>query len=391
MFKRKKNKGSHFEDQKNMTSIETIIDLILKIQDGSGKTVQNLKIVPEIQLQDDTAIILLNVDPALGTGLEPMRQNVEKHVQETYADYIKSVTVILTAKTSAKNPTANNQNPNTAAIKGKVHSAAPDPHGLSKNPKLAPPIKHIIAIASGKGGVGKSTIAANIAVSLANNNQKTGLLDADIYGPSQPRMFGLEGRKPDGQKGQIVPLNAHGLKLMSIGFLLNDKAPLVWRGPMVQTAIYQMLRDVVWGTDNDPLDILVVDMPPGTGDAQLTMAQKVPLSGAIIVSTPQDIALLDARKGVEMFNKVDVPILGMIENMSTHICANCGHEDHIFGHGGARIEAKNLDIPFLGELPLHKDIRNYSDKGTPISIAKPNSPYARTFDNIAKQIIQSLT
>jgi ATP-binding protein involved in chromosome partitioning len=196
---------------------------------------------------------------------------------------------------------------------------------------------------------------------------KVGLLDADIYGPSVPRLSGIANRKPEMKDGKLQPLEAHGLKLMSMGFLVEEEKPMIWRGPMVQTALYQMMRDVEWGSDENPLDVLVVDMPPGTGDAQLTMAQKVPLAGAVIVSTPQDLALIDARKAIEMFRKTNVPVLGIIENMSTYICSNCGHEEHIFGHGGAKAEAEKLGVPFLGEIPLRADIREQSDAGVPVA------------------------
>jgi ATP-binding protein involved in chromosome partitioning len=239
---------------------------------------------------------------------------------------------------------------------------------MYKNPKLAPDIKAIIVVASGKGGVGKSTVAAGLALALAGRGLKTGLLDADIYGPSQPKMMGLEGYKPEQKDGKIQPPLRHGIKVISIGFMVDADKALIWRGPMVQTAIYQLFRDVDWGTKEEPLDVLIVDMPPGTGDAQLTIAQKIPVAGAVIVSTPQDIALIDARKAIAMFQKTDVPILGIIENMSTHICSNCGHEEHIFGHGGAKLEAEKLSVPFLGEIPLSRVVREQSDAGEPFRI-----------------------
>lgn len=311
-----------------------------------------------LQVSDNgEVVVMIEVDPANGTQLEPLRFKAEKAIAKIRG--VKKVTAVLTAE-----------------AQDKPHTTAPDPHGMNKNPRLELPIKKIIAVASGKGGVGKSTIALNLAAALARTGATTGLLDADIYGPSQPRMTGLEGQKPEQKDGKIIPLTAHCIKVMSIGFMLDNNAPLIWRGPMVQSAIYQMLRDVAWGTDDNPLDVLVIDLPPGTGDAQLTMAQKVPISGAIIVSTPQDIALLDARKGIEMFKKVDIPILGLIENMSVHVCSNCGHEEHIFGHDGARIEAEKLDVPFLGALPLDKDIRIQSDEGHPVKHT--------VFDEIAK-------
>lgn len=296
------------------------------------------------------AVITLAVDAARGPALEGLRQAAEKAVMALPG--IHKATVILTAQKEASAAQAT--------------PAARDPHGMEKNPRLELPIRHIVAVASGKGGVGKSTVALNLAVALARSGMDVGLLDADIYGPSVPKLCGLEGQKPQqNADGQIVPLSAHGLKVMSIGFLVKDSQALIWRGPMVQTALYQMLRDVAWGTAQQKLDVLVVDMPPGTGDAQLTLAQKVPVSGAVIVSTPQDIALIDARKAVEMFQKTGVKVLGVIENMATHVCSHCGHEDAIFGHGGAEAEALRLGVPFLGRLPLAADIRRHSDAGEP--------------------------
>lgn len=312
-----------------------------------------------IDIDDDMAVsVILEVDPNGGTALEEMRLNAEKVISSVKG--VRSARVILTAEKVAS------------------QKAAPDPHNVGKIPRLTKlPINKIIAVASGKGGVGKSTVAANLAVSLAKAGKRVGLLDADIYGPSQPRMMGLSGQKPSQSDDEkIVPLEAHGVKVMSIGFLVDNEAPLVWRGPMVQTALVQLFRDVEWGSADEPLDVLIVDMPPGTGDAQLTLAQKVPVDGAVIVSTPQDIALLDARKGIEMFGKVNVPILGLIENMSTHICSNCGHEDHIFGHGGAKSEADDLGVTFLGEIPLNIDIRVAGDDGAPQGLS----------DNIVSEI-----
>lgn len=230
--------------------------------------------------------------------------------------------------------------------------------------KIKVDAKRIIAVASGKGGVGKSTVAMNIACGLARSGEKVGLLDADIYGPSIPRMTGLSGQKPEqNEAGKIIPLRAHNVDVMSIGFMIGEENPLIWRGPMVQSAFTQLLQDVAW----EGLDTLVIDLPPGTGDIQLTMSQRVPLTGAIIVSTPQDIALIDVRKGIEMFQKVNVPIMGLIENMSYHVCPSCGHQDHIFGHGGAKDQAEALGIPFLGEIPLNAQIRKMADQGEPVS------------------------
>lgn len=293
---------------------------------------------------DGSVLFSVLVDPAQGTVMEDIRQRAEKAVMAVQG--VKSVTVILTAEKSAAN------------------DIAPDPHGMNKNPPLDLPVRKIIAVASGKGGVGKSTIAVNLAAQMAATGKKVGLLDADIYGPSVPRLCGLPYKKPDmNDDKQLVPFEAHGLKVMSIGFMVDPDTPMIWRGPMVQSAIYQMLRDVAWGTNDDPLDILVIDMPPGTGDAQLTLAQKVRVDGAVIVSTPQDLALIDAVKAIEMFNKTGVPVLGVIENMSTHICSNCGHEEHIFGRGGSKSEAGKRSVSYIGDIPLMGDIREASDAG----------------------------
>jgi ATP-binding protein involved in chromosome partitioning len=260
---------------------------------------------------------------------------------------------------------------------------APPPSG--EKPGL-PGIRAVIAVASGKGGVGKSTTAVNVALALARLGRRTGLLDADIYGPSQPRMLGITGRprSPDGKK--LTPMENYGVRVMSMGFLVDEDAPMIWRGPMVQSAIQQMLGDVEWGE----LDVLVVDLPPGTGDAQLTMAQRVPLAGAVIVSTPQDIALLDARKAINMFRKVDVPILGVIENMSYFLCPSCGHRAEIFSHGGARRTAETFGVDFLGEIPLDLTIREETDAGRPPVVSQPDGPQAAAFLEAARAIMGRL-
>jgi ATP-binding protein involved in chromosome partitioning len=277
--------------------------------------------------------------------------------------------------------TAQKADPNAAPPRQAGTGPAGGPNAAGGK-MLVPGVKAIVAVASGKGGVGKSTTATNLALALAVQGLKVGMMDADIYGPSQPRMMGISGRpnSPDGKT--LTPMTNFGVKCMSMGFLVPEDTPMIWRGPMVMGALEQMLRDVAWGE----LDILVVDMPPGTGDAQLTMSQRVPLAGAVIVSTPQDIALLDARKGLNMFRKVDVPVLGIIENMSFHICSNCGHREEIFGHGGARREAEKLGVEFLGEVPLHIAIRETSDAGTPIVMSQPDGEHAKAYRAIAAKI-----
>jgi ATP-binding protein involved in chromosome partitioning len=300
---------------------------------------------------------------------------------------ITNATAILTAHkapspTSTPSARQGNPAPQGRAPQGpQGHAHGPAAHAGAKAPLLLPEVKAIVAVASGKGGVGKSTVAVNLAVSLAKQGHRTGLLDADIYGPSLPRMLGVH-RKPEVRDEKMIPLQAWGLSFMSIGFLVDEETPMIWRGPMVMGALEQMMGQVNWG----PLDVLVVDMPPGTGDAQLTMAQRVTLTGAVIVSTPQDIALLDARRGVKMFEKTRVPVLGLVENMSFFCCPNCGHRTDIFGHGGARAEAARLGIEFLGEIPLLLDIRTASDAGTPIAAEAPDSEAAKAYDHLARTV-----
>jgi len=321
-------------------------DLHERIESRVHGIVQGLANV-QVQITDDTSVIIvLDVPADQGEALTYLRDQVQQEIETL--DNTLNVQVVITAEATA--------------AKTKPAKPAPQP----PPPEMMAHVKKVILVASGKGGVGKSTVAANIAVELARQGKSTGLLDADIYGPSQPRMMGISGQKPNGEQGRVVPIDAHGVKVMSIGLMIPEEDALVWRGPIVQKALMQLTRDTVWGTAENPLDVLIIDMPPGTGDVQLTLAQKVPVSSAVIVSTPQDIALIDARKGIEMFRKVNIPILGVVENMSTHICSNCGHEEHIFGHGGAREEAEKLNVPFLGEIPLSADIRFKADAGIPV-------------------------
>lgn len=256
-------------------------------------------------------------------------------------------------------------------------------HAVQQGVKLMPGVKNLIAVSSGKGGVGKSTTTANLALALAAEGARVGVLDADIYGPSQPKMLGVDGQRPLSKDGKSMePLQAHGLQVMSIGFLVDNETPMVWRGPMATQALNQLLRETNW----DDLDYLIVDMPPGTGDIQLTLSQQVPVTGAVVVTTPQDIALLDARKGLKMFEKVGVPILGVVENMSVHICSSCGHEEPIFGAGGGEKMCKDYQVPFLGALPLDIQIRREADGGAPTVVTDPDGRIAETYREIARRV-----
>jgi ATP-binding protein involved in chromosome partitioning len=344
--------------------------------------------VSGLVVKDGNVGFVIEVDPRDGTKMEPVRKQAEQRVQELPGVF--SVTAVLTAQrapsaapaTPLRKPGGPAAQPGAGAGPGARQASGP---GAER--ALVPGVGAIIAVASGKGGVGKSTVAANLALGLTTLGLKVGMLDADIYGPSQPRMLGISGRpsSPDGKT--LKPLENYGVKCMSMGFLVPEDSPMIWRGPMVSSALQQMLRDVDWGV----LDVLLVDMPPGTGDAQLTMSQQVPLAGAIIISTPQDISLLDARKGLNMFRKVDVPVFGIIENMSLFTCPNCGHVSHIFSHGGARREAEKLGVEFLGEVPLDMEIRETSDDGRPIVVSNPESENAKTFVRIAERIRDKLT
>ena len=356
--------------------LETVMD------PASGASVPNSGLLGGIAIRGGHVAITLDVDPARGTALEPLRQACEQAVRAMPG--VLSATAVMTAERAAPPPTAPGRGPGQAH--GHSHGSATKTTGGGGRIDV-PGVKHIIAVASGKGGVGKSTTAVNLALGLAANGIATGLLDADIYGPSMPRMLGVT-EKPESADGKMLkPIERHGLRTMSIGYIVNEDTPMIWRGPMVSSALEQMLRDVQWGE----LDVLVVDMPPGTGDAQLTLAQRVALAGAVIVSTPQDIALVDARKGLAMFRKVAVPVLGIVENMSYFLCPKCGERSEIFGHGGAREEAEKLGVPFLGEVPLHLDIRTTSDSGRPIVIDQPDSPHTQVYKNIAGRVWKQLS
>jgi ATP-binding protein involved in chromosome partitioning len=296
---------------------------------------------------------------------------------------IPGVTSVLVALTAERRPgTPPPQRPGVAPASAHRPAPAGGPQSPMSKQAEIPGVRAVIAVASGKGGVGKSTTALNLALGLRDLGLRVGLLDADIYGPSVPRLTGIQEKPQLDDSRRMIPIKRFGLSIMSIGFLVEEEAPMIWRGPMVMSAITQMLRDVDWGQ----LDVLVVDMPPGTGDAQLTLAQNVPLKGAVIVSTPQDLALIDARRGLAMFTKVDVPVLGIIENMSYFLCPECGTRSDIFGHGGARHEAERLGVPFLGEVPLHMDIRASSDAGRPVVESEPSGSHAEIYRKIATQV-----
>ncbi len=343
----------------------------VKAPDGPSDIVSS-NMVSEIVIQDGKVYFSIAVPPERAEQLEPLRERAERAA--AMVPGVKAVMATLTADRPAGKPAA------------ATHAAA-GPSPVGHNPLTGiKDVKHIIAVASGKGGVGKSTTAANLALALASLGLRVGLLDADIYGPSMPRLMGLSG-KPEVVNNTLIPMSNYGIKVMSMGFLVDEETPMIWRGPMVMSALTQMMRDVEWGE----LDVMVVDMPPGTGDAQLTMAQQVPLAGAVIVSTPQDLALIDARKGLNMFNRVNVPVLGIVENMSYFLCPKCGERSEIFSHGGGRAEAKRLGVPFLGEVPLDMVIRETSDGGYPVVVSHPDSPHSQVYRDIAGRVWNTIS
>ena len=345
----------------------------------SGKGLGEAGILSEIFVADGKVFFSLAVDSSEVQTYEPIRAAAEALVKGLPG--ITNVAVALTAEKKA------GVGQNHSHDHAHNHSQAPTPQPPQRTKPEIPGITHIIAVASGKGGVGKSTTAVNLALGLLAQGLKVGILDADIYGPSMPRLLGLKGQPKTTDGKRMLPMEAYGLKAMSMGFLVEEETPMIWRGPMVMSAITQMLREVEWGV----LDVLVVDMPPGTGDAQLTMAQNVPLAGAVIVSTPQDLALIDARRGVAMFRKVNVPILGIIENMSYFIAPDTGNRYDIFGHGGAKAEAARIGVPFLGEIPLDMQIRENSDSGRPLTAVEPDGIHTLSYCEIAKSVSKALS
>jgi ATP-binding protein involved in chromosome partitioning len=356
----------------DMPSKESIRDALRQIEAPGGGDIVELGLVSEIVISSGKAYFSISTQPDQVKEFELVRQRAENLVKAMPG--VKNATATLTADRDSGAASRPRDKAESSGFGGSASTG-----GVRK-------VKHIVAVASGKGGVGKSTTAVNLALAFAANGHKVGVLDADIYGPSLPRLLGVTGH-PVEEGSALAPLTGHGVKVMSMGFLVEEDTPMIWRGPMVMSAITQMLNDVAWGQ----LDVLVVDMPPGTGDAQLTMAQQVPLAGAIIVSTPQDLALIDARKGLNMFRKVQVPVLGIIENMSYFLCPECGHRSDIFGHGGARLEAEKLGVPFLGEVPLHMDIRETSDSGNPVVVSDPDGAHSKVYRDIAARAWEQMS
>src|SRR4029079_4567962 len=334
-------------------------------------------LVSEIVINKGKVYFAISVDPGRAGELEALRQAAESVVKALPG--VDGVVVTLTADRASGARGGGNGKGQAAAPQGPAFTQPGAARDARHRPGGVPGVANIIAGASGKGGVGKSTTAVNFALALKERGLRVGILDADIYGPSMPRLLGLKGQPQQLDGNKLAPMEAYGLKVMSMGFLVDEETPMIWRGPMVMSALSQMLKDVAWGE----LDVLVVDMPPGTGDAQLTMAQQVPLAGAVIVSTPQDLALIDARKGLNMFRKVNVPVLGLVENMSTFICPHCGQRSDIFGHGGAKAECRRRAVQFLGEVPLALAVRESSDEGRPVVASDPSSPAAEAFRGVA--------
>jgi ATP-binding protein involved in chromosome partitioning len=346
---------------------DQVLELLKTITDPvAGSDIVASGVVRALTVDDAGAVrFVMEIPPSQAQAYQAVKDQAEALLAST--DGVAKVAIVMTGH-SEKAPPPDLKLGRPAQPKG---------------PETIPGVNHVIAIASGKGGVGKSTVSANLACALAAQGRRVGLLDADVYGPSQPRMLGVSGRpaSPDGKT--ILPMRNHGVTMMSIGLMTNEDQAVVWRGPMLMGALQQMMMQVQWGA----LDVLLVDLPPGTGDVQMTLSQKAKVDGAIIVSTPQDVAMLDARKGIDMFQQLKVPILGMIENMSTHICSNCGHEEHMFGHGGVAKEAAKLGVPLLAEIPLDLQIRLAADGGAPITVSQPDSKQARAFADVANALV----
>lgn len=363
-----------------MPSQQDIATALADLPTPLGRPLGDSGLLGGIVLREDRVFVSLEAKDVEPTALETLRATVESRLKSLPGLSAAFVTVTAEKQAGRAAPPSPTNPPHQ-------HGGPPGPRAqAARTSQGVPGVKTIIAVASGKGGVGKSTVAVNLALALAEFGLSVGILDADIYGPSMPRLLGLSSKPEIGDGRMMKPLEAFGVKVMSIGFLVEEETPMIWRGPMVMSALTQMLREVQWGD----IDVLVVDMPPGTGDAQLTMAQSVPLAGAVIVSTPQDLALIDARRGIAMFRRVEVPILGIVENMSTFICPHCGQRTDIFSHGGARHEAERLGVPYLGEIPLALGIRTSSDAGRPIVLADPESMHAKSYLDIARGVISAM-
>jgi ATP-binding protein involved in chromosome partitioning len=356
---------------------EQVLATLGGVESPQGTPLPETGALSEVVAGDGKVFFSITVDAADVKAWEPVRKRAEEVVRALPG--VRSALVALTAERKAGAPSAR---PPPQSARAAPARGAPRGESIQG----VPGVEAIIAVASGKGGVGKSTTAVNLALGLGALGLKVGILDADIYGPSLPKLLAIKERPQTIGGTRLKPIMRYGLTVMSIGFLIDEETPMIWRGPMVISALTQMLREVEWGT----LDVMVVDMPPGTGDAQLTMAQQVPLKGAVIVSTPQDLALIDARRGVSMFKRVNVPVLGVVENMSYFLCPSCGTRSDIFGHGGARHEAERLGVPFLGEVPLHMAIREKSDAGLPVVATEPDSPHAQIYRDIAVKVREQL-
>jgi len=355
---------------------EQVLASLEGVKSPEGTALPRTGALSEVVAGDGKVFFSITVDAAQVEAWEGVRKRAEEVVRALPG--VTSVLVALTAERKA----------GAAPARATQAGPAPPPRAAPRGEATqgVPGVEAIIAVASGKGGVGKSTTAVNLALGLSALGLKTGILDADIYGPSLPKLLAIKERPQTIGGTRLKPITRYGLSVMSIGFLIDEETPMIWRGPMVISALTQMLREVEWGT----LDVMVVDMPPGTGDAQLTMAQQVPLKGAVIVSTPQDLALIDARRGIAMFKRVNVPVLGIVENMSYFLCPECGTRSDIFGHGGARREAERLSVPFLGEVPLHMTIREKSDAGLPVVATEPDGPHAKIYRDIAANVRDQL-
>ena len=369
----------------SVTKDQVLAALADVLDPDSGQNVVDGGLISGVVVRDGNVGFALEVDPAQGAAKEPLRKACETAVERLSG--VLSVTAVLTAeKPAGGQPQGHAQGHAHGHDHG--HAQGGRSQARAQQPdQLLPGVKSVIAIASGKGGVGKSTTAVNLATAMAAQNVRVGLLDCDIYGPSIPRMLNLSGQPEMVGERTLRPMANYGIKCMSIGFLVAEDTAMIWRGPMVMQALEQMMRDVDWGE----LDVLLCDLPPGTGDAQLTMAQRVPLTGAVIVSTPQDIALLDVTRGINMFQQVNVPIFGVVENMSYYVCPECGHRAELFHHGGARETALRLGVDFLGEIPLDLEIRTTSDSGRPIVVTRPESPHAESYRQIAAGLIDKAT